>query len=237
MNDDFLNGFREPPPPEFARSLYRKLSRERQFTMLIAQRAQTMKVVTRALVAVVLALGLTILVFPSVRVALAQFILHIAGFDYGETEQISPPMEGTPVEPDKITLSEARARMPQLVFGVPSWSPSGYILQEQVDYFQDSITLDWASEKTAGHIHLLIGYADKLSSDPLEIGPNGAREVKIGSAPAVLEQGAWDGQTGKWDPDGGIALRWKRDGTYYFLFTSSKDVNTDELIRMGESIP
>lgn len=236
MNDDFLNGFREPPRPEFARSLYGKLSRERQFAMFIARRAQTMRVVARALAAVVLAFGLTILVLPDVRVALAQFIQNIAGFAYKETEQVSPPKDGTLVEPDKISLSEVQALLPQLTFGVPSWSPAGYVLQEQVNYFGDFIILNWASEKTGSYISLLIGFAAKLSSDPLEIGPSGAQEVLIGGAPAVLEQGSWDEATGTWSSEG-IALRWKRDDTYYFLFTDGKDVNADELIRMAESIP
>jgi len=237
MNDDFLNEIREPPHPEFARSLYEKLSRESRSTMSTSRHAQRMRFVTRAFAAVVLALGLTILVFPGARVALAQFIQNIAGFHYRETEQISPPIEGTPIRPDKITLSEARALMPQLVFGLPSWSPPGYVLQEQVNYYANSITLDWISENTGDHIWLFIGYAGKLDSDPLPVGPGGAQEILIGSAPAVLEQGSWDEVTGAWNSEQGIALRWKRDDTYYFLFTDSKDVNADALIRMAESIP
>ena len=236
MNDDFLNGFREHPHPEFARSLYRKLSLEKQFAMFTSRRAQTMRVVARVLAAIVLAFGLTILFLPDVRVALAQFIQSIAGFTYKETEQISPPKDGALVEPDKISLSEVQALLPQLTFGVPSWSPAGYILQEQVDYYEDFIILNWASEKTGSNIRLLIGFAANLSSDPLEIGPGGAQEVLLGSAPAVLEQGSYDEQTGKWSSEG-IALRWKRDDTYYLLFTDGKDVNADELIHMAESVP
>lgn len=237
MNDDFLNGFREPPRPEFAKSLYGKLSRERQFAMFTSRRAQTMRVVARVLAAVVLAFGLTILFLPDVRVALAQFIQSIAGFTYKETEQISSPKDGTLVEPDKISLSEVQALLPQLIFGVPSWSPPGYVLQEQVDYYWHSIIiLNWASKKTGSQIRLLISSVDNLSSDPLEIGPGGAQEILIGSAPAVLERGGYDEQTGKWSSEG-IALRWKRDDTYYLLFTDSKYVNADELIRMAESIP
>ena len=236
MNDDFLNRFREPPRPEFARSLYRKLSRQRQFAMFTSRRAQTIRVVARALATVVLAFGLTILVFPDVRVALAEVIQNIAGFAYKEIEQISPPKDGTLVEPDKISLSEVQALLPQLTFGVPSWSPPGYVLQEQVDYHEDFIILNWASEKTGSSISLLIGFAANLSSDPLEIGP-GAQEVLIGSAPALLEQGGYDEKTGKWSSEGGMALRWKRDDTYYLLFTDGKDVHANELIRMAESIP
>jgi len=236
MNDDFLNGFREHPRPEFARSLYRKLSREKQFAMFTSRRAQTMRVVARVLAAVVLAFGLTILFLPDVRVALAQFIQSIAGFTYKETEQISPPKDGTLVEPDKISLSEVQALLPQLTFGVPSWSPAGYVLQEQVDYYEDFIILNWASEKTGSNIRLLIGFAENLGSDPLEIGPGGAQEILIGNAPAVLEPGGYDEQTGKWGTEG-MALRWKPDDTYYLLFTDGKDVNADELIRMAESIP
>jgi hypothetical protein len=195
-----------------------------------------MRVVARVLAAVVLAFGLILLFLPDVRVALAQFIQSIAGFTYRETEQISPPKDGTLVEPDKISLSEVQAVLPQLTFGVPSWSPAGYVLQEQVDYYEDFIILNWASEKTGSNIRLLIGFSANLSSDPLEIGPGGAQEVLIGNAPAVLERGAYDEQTGKWSSEG-MALRWKRDDTYYLLFTDGKDVNADELIRMAESIP
>ncbi len=237
MNDDFLNGFRESPRPEFARSLYGKLSRERQFAMFTSRRAQTMRVVARVLAAVVLAFGLTLLVLPDVRVALAQFIQNIAGFAYKETEQISPPKDGTLVEPDKIRLSEAQALLPQLTFGVPSWSPAGYILQEEVHYYGDFIMLNWVSEKTGSYgISLLIGSAAHLSSDPIETGP-GPQEVLIGSTPALLERGGYDEETGKWSSEEGMALRWKRDDTYYLLFTDGKDVNADDLIRMAESIP
>ncbi len=237
MNDDFLNGFRESPRPEFARSLYGKLSRERQFAMFTSRRAQTIRVVVRALAAVLLAFGLTLLVLPDVRVALAQFIQNIAGFAYKETEQVGPPKDGTLVEPDKIRLSEAQALLPQLTFGVPSWSPAGYILQEEVHYYGDFIMLNWVSEKTGSYgISLLIGSAAHLSSDPIETGP-GPQEVLIGSTPALLERGGYDEETGKWSSEEGMALRWKRDDTYYLLFTDGKDVNADDLIRMAESIP
>jgi hypothetical protein len=237
MNDDFLNGFRESPRPEFARSLYGKLSRERQFARFRSRRAQTMRVVARVLAAVVLALGLTILVLPDVRVALTQFIQNIAGFAYKETEQISPPKDGTPIEPDKISLSEVQALLPQLTFGVPSWSPAGYILQEEVHFYGDFIMLNWVSEKTRSYgISLLIGSAAHLSSDLIETGP-GPQEVLIRSTPALLERGGYDEETGKWSSEVGMALRWKRDDTYYLLMTDGSDVNPDDLIRMAESIP
>jgi len=193
--------------------------------------------VVRALAAVLLAFGLTLLVLPDVRVALAQFIQNIAGFAYKETEQVGPPKDGTLVEPDKIRLSEAQALLPQLTFGVPSWSPAGYILQEEVHYYGDFIMLNWVSEKTGSYgISLLIGSAAHLSSDPIETGP-GPQEVLIGSTPALLERGGYDEETGKWSSEEGMALRWKRDDTYYLLFTDGKDVNADDLIRMAESIP
>ena len=236
MNDDFLHNFREPPRSEFARSLYEKLSRERQFAMFTSKHTQTTRVVAWALAALVLVFGLMVLVVPDVRVALAQIIQSIAGFPYRETEQVTPPNEGTRLEPGKISLSEARALLPTVNLSVPSWSPEGYILQEQVDWSGNFITLIWDSEKTGSHILLLIGSVDNLSSWPIPIGPGGAQEVSIGGSPAVLEQGAWDGETGQWTSGQGLALRWQRDETYYFLFTFSNDVTTDELIRMAESI-
>jgi hypothetical protein len=239
MNDDFLNGFREPPRAEFAKSLYEKLSRERQFAMFIPRHAKSMRVMARVLAAVVLAFGLTLLILPDVRVALAQFIQDIAGFTYKESEQVwvNPPSDGEIIEPGKISLSEAQALFPQLTFGVPSWSPAGFVLQEQVDYYGDFIVLNWASEKTGSYgISLLIGSVDGLSSDPIETGP-GPQEVLIGNVPALLERGGYDSETGKWNSEEGIALRWKRDNTYYLLMSGGKDVNADELIRMAESIP
>jgi len=239
MNDDFLNEFREPPRPEFARSLYRKLSRERQFSMAPSQRAQTMRVLDRVLVAVALAIGLTLLFVPDARVALAQFIQNIAGFTFKETDQISPPMNGTRVEPVRVSLSDVQTLLPQLTFGLPSWSPVGYILQEQVDYFEDGdfIILNWDNEVTGGNISLLIGFAADLSSGPLETGPGGAHEILIGSDPAVLELGGFDEETGKWNAEAGMALRWIRDDTYYLFMSDGKDIDADELIRMAESIP
>jgi hypothetical protein len=238
MNEDFLNGFREPPRAEFAKSLYEKLARERQFAMFTTRRAMPMRVMARVLAAVVLAFGLTLLILPDVRVALAQFLQDIAGFTYKETEQVwvNPPSDGELVEPDKISLSEAQALL-QLTFGVPSWSPAGFVLQQQVDYYGDFIVLNWASEKIGSYgISLLIGPVDGLSSDPIETGP-GPQEILIGSTPALLERGGYDSETGKWNSEEGIALRWKRDNTYYLLMTDGKDVNADELIRMAESIP
>jgi len=239
MNDDFLNEFREPPRPEFARSLYRKLSREIQLSTAPSQRAQTMRVVARVLVVVALAIGLTLLFVPDARVALAQFIQNIAGFTFKETDQISPPKNGTRVEPARVSLSDVQALLPQLTFGLPSWSPAGYVLQEQVNYFEDGdfIILNWDNEVTGGNISLLIGLAADLSSDPLETGPGGVQEILIGADPAVLELGGYDEETGKWSAEAGMALRWMRDDTYYLFMADGKNIDPDDLIRMAESIP
>lgn len=237
MNDDFLRSFREPPRSEFAKSLYEKLSRERQFAMFASKRAQTTRVLTWAFTALLLAFGLTVLVVPEVRVVLAQFIQTIAGFPYRETEQVTPPKDGTWLESGKVSLPEAQALLPAVNLSVPGWSPEGYVLQEQVDWLGNSIILTWDTEQADNRIWLLIGSVDTLSSRPLPIGPGGAHEVSIDDTPAVLEQGAWDEETGQWVSGQGLALRWQRDDTYYFLFTFSNEVTADELIRMAESIP
>src|SRR5688572_12093464 len=165
MNDKFLYQLREEPEPEFAKDLYQKLTQP-PYTML-AQDAKAglflsphfnAKRMVLALVALSLAFALTLAVSPAVRAAVTDIIktIIVRGTTVWVSDEV-PAANGegetyakiwTPVSPSDISNDYP-------VFAkLPTWVPSGYVLQDRAALFgsmiqdsPDSVLVEWKNKR------------------------------------------------------------------------------------------
>ena len=140
MNDDFLSGFRHPPSPEFAQTLHARLVNEEKALKLIRRTAG--KRVALAFAVLSLALALLMFVSPAARTAAQQVIndmiakITLKGITlFVSSDSADPskfPQEGesyeliwTPLSPSEITTDYI------FLARLPTWVPSGYVLQDR----------------------------------------------------------------------------------------------------------
>ena len=151
MNDDFLNRFRQPPPPKFAADLYQRISKP----MYTPQPIFTRQRVGYAFASLLVLFTLTFTVSPSAR-AYAADVLHQIGLltfssrPVGEPVVIAPPTAdqiasasatATPiVPPDQaatpLDIAQARAGFAPYL---PTYLPEGYQAAEinALEYIDD----------------------------------------------------------------------------------------------------
>lgn len=146
MNDKFLYRLHEEPDPEFVKNLRQTLNRSSSYnikqdekTGSILSRHPTAKRITLALAALILAFALAIMVSPAVRAAVTDIIetIIVRGTTIWVNDDV-PAVRGeeesyssiwTPVSPSKIS-----ADYPDFA-KLPTWVPSGYVLQERAAFF------------------------------------------------------------------------------------------------------
>jgi hypothetical protein len=164
MNDKFLYQLCEEPEPEFANNLRQKLTQPPFIKLaqdakagLFTSRYFTAKRMVSALVALSLAFALTLAVSPTVRAAVIDIIEKI--IVKGTTVWVSdnvPAIKGesesysiiwTPVHPGDISTN-----YPDFA-KLPTWVPSGYVLQDRAALFgsmiQDnpnSVLFEWKNK-------------------------------------------------------------------------------------------
>jgi hypothetical protein len=137
MNEDFFSTFRESPRLEFTESLYHKLTQEPKAQELV-RRNFAVRRGSLAFLALILAFVLTLAVSPAARAAVDEIITKI--IVRGTTIFVSSN------EPDYSTLPEEyesysviwTPASPEEIFAdypffakLPTWMPSGYVLQER----------------------------------------------------------------------------------------------------------
>lgn len=145
MNEDFFLTFRESPRPEFTESLYRKLTKETKMQQ-VTRRTLFVKRVSLAFLALILVFALTLAVSPAVRAAVDEIIQEIIvrGItvfvssdepDYSNLPEVSETYSvlWSPASPDEIS-----AKFPFFA-KLPTWVPSGYVLQEQAALYYPSM--------------------------------------------------------------------------------------------------
>jgi hypothetical protein len=137
MNDDFFSTFREEPPPVFTQSLYHKLAHETEAQHGV-RRNSNLKRMGLAFAALILVFALTLAVSPAARAAMDEIITEIivrgtTVFVSNEVPDYSTfPEESesyaviwTPVSPEEISADYP------FFAKLPTWVPSGYVLQER----------------------------------------------------------------------------------------------------------
>jgi hypothetical protein len=211
MNEEFLSKFRQEPRPEFNQSLYAKLTQDEK-TGSFLSRHFTAKRMVLALVALSLVFALTLVVSPTVRAAVTDIIktIIVKGVTVWVYDDV-PAVKGesetyseiwTPVGPDDISTNYP-------VFAkLPTWVPSGYLLQERAALFgsmapdvRDSALFEWKN-KHGDTLQLRVSKGS-CPNGPLwesgaprsdcghmmyiEVGPKDQPEViKINNQPALL---------------------------------------------------
>lgn len=134
-------------------------------------------------------------------------------------------------------------------FGLPTWVPNGYILDESVGIATSNnwVSLVW-NHPNLSEIELLI--EREYSGYNIPAGVNSSEEIHINGAPALLIQGFWDADH-QWDPKRGISLDWQKEGHHYRLnYTERGTAHNEiipikgemkkiieELVKMAESVP
>jgi hypothetical protein len=234
MNDDFLTRFRKAPRREFAADLYERINipmnQPRKFTLKRFSVA----------VAVCLALATALVFSPSVRAVWTYISREIGGVTYleedpaaGPTVTPLPESAVTTVPEDRLTLSEAREKVPFEIH-LPTWVPEGFTMSSSVriSYFGDKYTpveiIWYGNSRPLGGIQLTVGQRVNWLVDLDHL-----QEVQINGASAGLTGGNWNADTGEWSGDD-LTLTWMLGDVMYRL--SARGLPVEDLIRMAESI-
>ncbi len=242
MNDEFLYQFRKRPRREFADLLYQRISQPRRLAMFTGTLVRR---VALGLAAVCLVLAVVLLVSPGAR-AMVQGTLRTIGVLQFEESKENPYMDGdeTTISPQVMSLSEARAALP-FAFGVPTWAPAGYVLQEQaveVTYFSGEPPVPWVNVEwlePSSHFGIRLYFRQSgVGNYPCGelVGPNSVEEVQVAGQPAAVVRGGWNVDTGEYgdiSSGGLVRLVWEREGVCYTL----DGATVEEMIQMAESVP
>ena len=150
MNDDFLSKFHKSPRPEFAQSLFTKLTQDIEARPFIS-RHSTLKRITFTLAALCLMFALILAVSPTARVAALTVVndiiekLSIRGVTVFVTDE-SLPTPATSAEGSEsysvvwTALSQHDISADYPFFAkLPTWIPNGYVLQERAALYYFSI--------------------------------------------------------------------------------------------------
>lgn len=234
MNDDFLTRFRKPPRPEFAATLYKRISQP----MHTQRRLSAWSRVALAVSALCVAFVLTMFVSPAARAAVLSLVQEIGGVSFLETPDYPGGGKITIVPEETLTLAEAQAALP-FSFNLPRWTPDGFTRDEMVRIarFSDEftpVTITWRGkygEFQDANFELVIGQSTTWVS-----GPDSVETVDINGQPAALFHGGWNADTQQWDENITVKiLMWTRGDVTFSL--SSLWLSADELIHIAESVP
>ncbi len=235
MNDDFLNKFRKAPRPEFAASLYQRISKPMQ----IQTKHTTLRfaALTLSLLAVLTA---TLLLSPSAR-AFADSILQQFGVGgYTFVQGTSQPT----VSPEELATARAfgkpmirpandAATASQLAgFTVlaPSYLPDGYTADNQPG--------EWTVSEEINGMTARITYHNQAGDDHLMISEQMYRPEEpntVLNRPEIQDLTV-RGQAGAWMPTGGgkNLLAWEENGITYMIISNT--LPKDEVLKVAESL-
>lgn len=256
MRDKFLYKIRPPMREAFSKNLYQRLSRL-EFDNLDQQKeGKGMKNLNKrnltwryALLTFLVVAALTLTISEPVRAKALELIQTIAGINVEEqSESPLKDIEEENVETYTIptlALSKALENSP-FQFGLPTWVPEGYVLDENVANAESWISLVW-NNSNLSEIQMLV--EREYNGYSIPAGENSSEEIKINGTPALLVRGFWNAQD-QWDPTLGIVIGWEKDGHFYRLtyyeresshntikpIEGDMDAIINELIRMAESI-
>jgi hypothetical protein len=151
MNDDFFSKFRQSPRPEFNQTLYTKLVQDAK-TGTFNSRRSTSKRIAFVLAALCLTFALILTASPTVRAAALAVVDNIIAkitvrgvtvFVIDKPLPVSTPASTevsesysevwTPVSPSDISANYS------FFAKLPTWVPSGYVLQERAALYYTSI--------------------------------------------------------------------------------------------------
>jgi hypothetical protein len=242
MNDDFLYQLREPPRPEFADALYRRISQPKP-TPLSSFLAP--KRLAFASLILFLALGLLLALSPDVRAQVGDVIKRIGVFSFKETDQFPEIRKNTIYLHGELVSLEQAKTMVSYTLRIPTWVPAGFIVDKDVRVTKDEdvggtrifvpavpVTITWRRGQG-----IPIALTQQLANGPVgpgQVGPGSVEEVKVHGEPAALVRGVWNAQTQTWSQSS-QTLFWRKDGIDYSL-DAPLDITTNDLVRIAESL-
>ncbi len=151
MNDDFFSKFRQSPRPEFNQTLYTKLVQDAKTGTLICRRS-TSKRIAFVLAALCLTFALILTASPTVRAAALAAVDNIIAKITVRGTTVFVRDEPLPVTtPESTEVSESYSMVwtplsPQDISTdypffakLPTWIPTGYLLQERAALYYFSI--------------------------------------------------------------------------------------------------
>ncbi len=242
MKDQFLIKYRTAPRREFIHAVREQLQigRRKTFTFPV----QLFRPVKIGLLALGIALVITLAFSPQVRAQVSDWISTIGGVYFTETSDY-PGGNGpvTILPTTSMSLAEAQATLP-FAFDLPSWVPQGSILQPEVNVTQVAgiaitVQIQWEVPGQAEPFLMFLNINQRLDGNPPSwlIGQNSVQEIQINEHTAALVRGAWNPVTESWDFTDLMSLMWEDDGLFYMLSATEGYVSVDDLILTAKSIP
>jgi hypothetical protein len=238
MNDDFLGALREPPRPDFAADLYRRISQQSRARRTMMNRVQRVagKRIGVGLAVMSLVTAVLLIVSPAARAQVDGLLQRIGNFSFVEVRD--PRGEPIPWETQRTNLDDAQAKMP-FTFAVPRWAPEQFTL-DNVEVLQGAgqkpgVAMDWHKGKQAIHFLAVQGPRETTS----QVVPGSVEAIEINGQPAALLRGHHDPVTGAWDRNAPFYwMTWDEDGVTYVLGNDndSPEVTLDDLLQMAASM-
>lgn len=240
MDDNFLYQQRPPVRPEFAETLYRRLSYQKgkgiHFTKKISALLWKFALVS------ILGLLLLFTLSGPARAGMLELIKRIGGFNIEELETAPTiPPNPTVYYYTPQPLPGALQNLP-FKFGMPAYIPDGYTLNNDIVVAESKtwVSLKWINRK-GQEISMLVQQDWDMK---LPAGVGGAEEIQINGEPALLLRGWWSADgSGKWDANRNVLQLYWRHGDLIYSFdfsnlplNSYKDVYIQELIWVAESL-
>jgi len=252
MNDDFLNQFRESPRPEFAASLYQRISKPMSTYTTVTSRRRLVLTFT----ALVATLTFILIASPNARVLAANFLRQIGVLGLSDRPAGSPVLIASP-SPEQLMMANATAT-PILTASqtgtplekaiaeagfqpfLPGYLPSGF---SQVSI----VTAEYLDDQQIGHGMGI--FADYVS------GANGyisiqtnrfdGREQDIPTGGLTVTDVTVNGQSGVWiegmafesplSPSSTINMLLWQEGDYT-LAVQADQLPLEEVLKIAESL-
>lgn len=238
MNDRFLRRYRIAPRLAFSQDMRKRLEIDEEKTLRV--RPLLLRPVALGVITLLMALTLTLVVSPSARAQVQDWVGQVGGVLFTTTGDYPGGDEPVTIAPSgTMPLEEARAILP-FTIDLPAWVPEGYVLEETVTFvhFEDGVErifVQWRAPQKA-LLELEIVNLPPEKSNWL-VGPESIEEVQVDGEPAALVRGGWNADTKQWENRGQLQLHVAHNGQTYILSTMETDISVNELMRTAESLP
>jgi hypothetical protein len=241
MNDDFLTRFRKPPRPEFAASLYQRISKP----MPVQPKYPALRFVALSL-SVLVVLSLAVLVIPSAR-TFAQSVLEQVGgyaFTLGEPQPLDASRVPGPISivrtADSVSVQITGSNVSTAKDPAEAGNLAGFSVLVPAYLPVEYGTLsDWYIITEGNGTVVTRDYHD-TAKNILFINQwkVGAGDLKTYTRAQIVDVTV-RGRSGVWlpdtpSPDDANALVWEENGITYSLISDSLPL--DEMLKVAESL-
>lgn len=150
------------------------------------------------------------------------------------TDRSPDSASATIVEPERMTLEEARARVPY-DFGVPVL-PEGWSMEPEVAV----VDLGAGPEVEMRLMHkdgtALRLHARAAGASALQVGDTQRHGIQVGASDGLLMHGGWDANTREWQHPEVVTLAWATGEAQYELIGFGSGLE-DTLVEIGATLP